>query len=156
MSEIEKIYQCILEKSYLNKVELSILLESLSNRKLVKGFLNSICILNSRYEISEDYKTELLFLYIETFGEPSTTEDITESADYFSSEMGKISDSKIEQTELRIKSLGIIIEYIKNDKDKALFEECDLIILKSIKNILLESEMYVDIIVVDELINKLK
>ena len=37
MSEIEKIYQCVFDKAYLNKVELSILLDSLSDRKLAKG-----------------------------------------------------------------------------------------------------------------------
>ena len=44
MSEIEKIYQCVFDKAYLNKVELSILLDSLSDRKLAKGFINSLCL----------------------------------------------------------------------------------------------------------------
>lgn len=155
MSEIKKIYQCVLEKSYLNKIELSILLDSLSDRKLVKGFLNNICILNTRYEIDEDYKNELLLLYIETFGEDST-DDIKETAEYFNVEIQKVFDEEISDTKQRIESLNTIIEYMGSDKDKSILEKCDLKALKSIKNILLESEMYVDIIVVDELINKLK
>lgn len=68
MSEIEKLYKCVFDKAYLNKVELSILLDSLSDRKLAKGFVNSLCLSSTGYEIDESYKRELLFLYIEAFG----------------------------------------------------------------------------------------
>ena len=68
MSEIEKIYQCVFDKAYLNKVELSILLDSLSDRKLAKWFINSLCLSSNGYEVDESYQRELLFLYVEEFG----------------------------------------------------------------------------------------
>jgi hypothetical protein len=155
MSEIEKLYKCVFDKAYLNKVELSILLDSLSDRKLAKGFVNSLCLSSTGYEIDESYKRELLFLYIEAFG-PSTTDDIKESAYYFTTELRKVSDSNISETQRRVESLGVVVEYIKSDKDKAILEKYDLELLKGIKRMLLELEMYNDIIIIDELINKSK
>ena len=52
--------------------------------------------------------------------------------------------------------MGVVVEYLKTDKDKAIFEKCDLELLKGIKSVLLELEMYNDIIIIDELINKYK
>ena len=155
MSEIEKIYQCVFDKAYLNKVELSILLDSLSDRKLAKGFINSLCLSNNGYEVDESYQRELLFLYVEEFG-VSTKEDIKDSTYYFTSELRKVSDSNISETQRRVESLGIVVEYIKSDKDKVILEKCNIDLLKSIKSILLEHEMYKDIIIVDELINNFK
>lgn len=155
MSEIEKIYQCVFDKAYLNKVELSILLDSLSDRKLAKGFINSLCLSSNGYEVDESYQRELLFLYVEEFG-VSTTEDIKDSAYYFTSELRKVSDSNISITQRRVESLGVVVEYLKTDKDKAIFEKCDLELLKGIKSVLLELEMYKDIIIIDDLINSFK
>lgn len=155
MSEIEKIYQCVFDKAYLNKVELSILLDSLSDRKLAKGFINSLCLSSNGYEVDESYQRELLFLYVEEFG-VSTTEDIKDSVYYFTSELRKVSDSNISVTQRRVESLGVVVEYLKTDKDKAIFEKCSLELLKGIKYLLLELEMYNDIIIIDELINKYK
>ena len=81
MSEVEKIYEFVFDKSYLDKVQLSILLDNLNDKKLASGFLNSLCILHKRYEISEEHKSELLLLYLEVFGEPSK-EDIIETSTY--------------------------------------------------------------------------
>ena len=61
MSEIEKIYQCVFDKAYLNKVELSILLDSLSDRKLAKWFINSLCLSSNGYEVMNLIKENYCF-----------------------------------------------------------------------------------------------
>lgn len=48
----------------------------------------------------------------------STTEDIKDSAYYFTSELRKVSDSNISVTQRRVESLGVVVEYLKTDKDK--------------------------------------
>jgi hypothetical protein len=155
MSEVEKIYEFVFDKAYLDKVQLSILLDNLNDKKLARGFLNSLCILHKRYEISEEHKSELLLLYLEVFGEPSK-EDIIETSAYFTEKMRGISNSRVSNTELRIKSLNFVMEYLKSKKDKSVFEECDLKTLYGIKAIMLDCEIYEDITMIDELIEKMK
>lgn len=48
------------------------------------------------------------------------------------------------------------MEYLKSKKDKSIFDECDLKTLNGIKAIMLDCEIYEDITMIDELIEKMK
>jgi len=54
MNDVEEIYQCLLEKTYQDAIQLDILISKVSDSDLILGFLVDLAIRHEEYESDED------------------------------------------------------------------------------------------------------
>jgi hypothetical protein len=87
MSDLDKIYDCILDKTYQNKSQLEIILSHIEDRELVVGFIFDMLLKHSTYEVD---KQSMLELMAETLGEMTPREYIKDCHNTFTEKIKKI------------------------------------------------------------------
>ena len=60
MTDIDKIYECILDKTYQNKSEFEIILSDIEDKELVVGFIFDILLKHAAYEADKQSMLELI------------------------------------------------------------------------------------------------
>lgn len=147
MSDLDKIYDCILDKTYQNKSQLEIILSHIEDRELVVGFIFDMLLKHSTYEVD---KQSMLELMAETLGEMTPREYIKDCHNTFTKKIKKINEDSLSGNIFIVDAIsalynGTIVEFEKvvskcENKDN----------LNKLKNHLLDAELYEFIGLVDK------
>jgi hypothetical protein len=154
--DIELIYKCILEKSWNNKVQFEIILDKVTDKRLVVGLLSDIAIRPKQYNASRDLAVELSTRYLneDNIGDSNY---IRESNTYYRSLMRDWNNKELDRHKF-IKDALFLIKDMFDSSDNMmeiedfLSKEENKKYLPELKNILLEGELYEAISTIDKYI----
>lgn len=154
--DIELIYKCILEKSWNNKVQFEIILDKVTDKRLVVGLLSDIAIRPKQYNASRDLAVELSTRYLneDNIGDSNY---IRESNTYYRSLMRDWNNKELDRYKF-IKDALFLIKDMFDSSDNMmkiedfLSKEENKKYLPELKNILLEGELYEAISTIDKYI----
>lgn len=148
MEDIAIIHECLLDKTYNNKVEFELILNKIQDTKLVNGFLIDLYSLSEKYECNKDDMVELAvtmgLLTLE-----SNKEDIRVANDYYKSKLQVYNNTSILKQQLLLDVL-LIMKDDDEDKFKTLLGTLSNNQLEYIKDFFLENEWYDYISIINE------
>lgn len=149
MSDLDKIYDCILDKTYQNKSQLEIILSHIEDRELVVGFIFDMLLKHSTYEVD---KQSMLELMAETLGEMTPREFIKTCHNSFLEKIKKINEDSLSGNIFIVDALGALYNGTSVEFEKVVSECENKDNLNKLKNNLLEAELYEFIGIVDKYI----
>jgi hypothetical protein len=147
MSDLDKIYDCILDKTYQNKSQLEIILSHIEDRELVVGFIFDMLLKHSTYEVD---KQSMLELMAETLGEMTPREYIKDCHDVFLEKIKKVNEESMSENLFVVDALGALYRGTSEDFEKVVSECKSKEHLNKLKQNLLDSELYEYIGIVDK------
>jgi hypothetical protein len=154
--DIELIYNCILEKTWNNKIQFEIILDKVTDKRLVVGLLSDIAIRPKEYDASRDMAIELSTRYLNEEN-ISDAKYIRESNTYYRSLMRDWNNKELDRHSFIKDALFLMKDmFDSNDKmievEDFLSKEENKKYLPELKNILLEGELYEAISIIDKYI----
>lgn len=148
MSDLNIIYDCLFNKTYQNKVLFEIELGKVEDKELVVGFLFNLILNSIEYESDKD-------LILSTWGSLGLKPekfDIKKCYKNFLYEIEKVNSESLSENRYIIEALMAILS--KEDFEEVVNKcKCKTYLLR-LKDILLESEEYELISILDKNINK--
>lgn len=156
MTDLDKIYDCILDKTYQNKSQLEIILSQIEDRELVVGFIFDMLLKHSTYEVD---KQSMLELMAEILGEMTPREFIKNCHNIFIEKIKKINDDSLSVNIFIVDALTSLYSTVDTDGKftgptegfEKLLSECDSKTkLVKLKENLLEAELYEFIGLIDK------
>lgn len=156
MTDIDKIYECIIDKTYQNKSQLEIILSEIEDRELVIGFIFDMLLKHSAYEID---KQSMLELMAETLGEMTPRDFIKNCHSGFIKKIDKINKDSLSVNSFVVEALMMLCDHVDEDgkfigttfEFEKLLRSCDSKAkLAKLKENLLEGELYEFIGLVDK------
>lgn len=146
MTDLHKIYECLIDKTYQNKAQFEILISDI-DRELAIGFIFDILLKHDAYEAD---KQTMLELMAATLGELTPREFIKECHDSFLKKIKKLNEESMQGSLFLMDALGALYRGTKEDFEKIVSECKNKEHLSNLKNNLLEGELYEFIGIVDK------
>jgi hypothetical protein len=149
MTDLDKIYGCILDKTYKNKTQFEIIISQIEDTDLAIGFIFDMLLKHVTYEVD---KQSMLELMADTLGEMKPRDFIKECHNSFLEKIKKINEDSMVGNMFIVNALsalytGTIVEFEK------VVSECEgKEHLSKLKENLLEAELYEFIGIVDKYI----
>lgn len=156
MTDIDKIYECILDKTYQNKSEFEIILSDIEDKELVIGFIFDILLKHAAYEAD---KQSMLELIADVLGEMTPRDFIKKCHSDFIEKIEKINSDSLSINRFVIDALTLLVEHVDEDGNfigttyefEKLLRACDSKEkLAKLKENLLAGELYEFIGLVDK------
>lgn len=156
MTDLDKIYECLIDKTYQNKAEFEIVLSDIEDKELAVGFIFDLLLKHTAYEAD---KQTMLELIAETLGEMTPREYIKDCHDRFMEKIKKMNDESLVGNRFVMDALTALLLVADSegnltgptDKfEKVVSESKSKEHLKKLKEHLLESELYEVIGIVDK------
>ena len=147
MTDLEKIYECLIDKTYQNKAQFEIILSQIEDRELVVGFIFDILLKHVVYEA--DRQTMLEFMAA-TLGEMVPRDFIKECHDVFLEKIKKVNEESMSENLFVVDALGALYRGTLEDFEKVVSECKSKEHLNRLKQNLLDSELYEYIGIVDK------
>lgn len=142
MTPEEKIYECLVNKTYKNKTHLDILLSTISDNKLVVGFLLELMSKPITYDIDINIPSDLLPNYYK-YKSDTSTEAIDDYIDYYKKKITILNDEVLLDCKLLMDVLSIIITTLDIGGDpRSKLSNFSSEDLERVKNYLVEEELY--------------
>lgn len=154
MNDIEEIYQCLLDKSYQDAIQLDILISKLIDQELTLGFLFDLAIRHDEYESDEDTIKSAIANFTDT-----DNMDPGYIADCHSKYITLLKTKNEESMEINrfsIETLFLLLEE-KIDEYENVVNFCtNKRALHKLKEQLLEAEVYENIAVIDKRLKEIE
>ena len=147
MSDLDKIYDCILDKTYQNKSQLEIILSHIEDRELVVGFIFDMLLKHSTYEVD---KQSMLELMAETLGEMTPHEYIKDCHNTFTEKIKKINEDSLSGNIFIVDAISALYTETIVEFEKVVSKCENKDNLNKLKNHLLDAELYEFIGLVDK------
>lgn len=147
MSDLDKIYDCILDKTYQNKSQLEIILSHIEDRELVVGFIFDMLLKHSTYEVD---KQSMLELMAETLGEMTPREYIKDCHNTFTEKIKKINEDSLSGNIFIVDAISALYNGTSVEFEKVVSKCENKDNLNKLKNYLLDAELYEFIGLVDK------
>lgn len=156
MTDLEKIYECLIDKSYQNKAQFEIVLSDIGDKELAVGFLFDLLLKHASYEAD---KQTMLELIAETLGEMTPREYIKKCHDCFLERIKEINTESMEGNRFVMDALATLLSAMDSEDNiigstesfEKVVSECkSKDHLKRLKSHLLEAEFYEVIGIVDK------
>jgi len=155
MTDLDKIYECILDKTYQNKSQLEIILSQIEDKDLVVGFIFDMLLKHSKYDVD---KQSMLELMAEILGEMKPREYIKNCHNTFNEKLHKMNDEILSENSFILVALKILSSIVDDDnifgdtdKFEKVVSECkSKEHLEKLKKKLLNAELYEVIGIVDK------
>jgi len=156
MTDLDKIYECLIDKTYQNKAQFEIVLSDIEDKELAVGFIFDLLLKHTAYEAD---KQTMLELIAETLGEMTPREYIKDCHDMFMEKIKKMNDDSMSGNLFIMDALTVLLSVVDSegnltgatDKFEKTVSECkNKEHLKKLKDHLLESELYEVIGIVDK------
>ena len=154
MKDIDLIWECIIDKSYQDKIYLELLLNKIEDRKLAIGFLTDLWSKSSDWEVDKDDIVNLTATFL---GEIPKKEMLIEYSSYFQTLMKNKNDRETEIAKFLVNFLTTLSTEISKGDNKGDFilseidttkledilsEQKDKSFISDLKEKLLTMEMY--------------
>ena len=147
MTDLERIYECLIDKTYQNKAQFEIILSQIEDRELVVGFIFDILVKHVAYDADRQIMLELMAT---TLGEMVPREFITECHDVFLEKIKKVNEESMSENLFVADALGTLYRGTLEDFEKVVSECKSKEHLNKLKQNLLDSELYEYIGIVDK------
>jgi hypothetical protein len=156
MTDLDKIFECLIDKSYQNKAQFEMLLSNIEDKDLVVGFLFDLLLKHTAYEAD---KQTILELIAETLGEIKPREYIKGCHNTFTEKIKKVNDENLAESLFIKDALTALISVLdKNGEFTRSTERFERTVsacqnkehLQKLKEQLLEGELYEVIGIVDK------
>jgi len=154
MTDLDKIYECLFDKTYQNKSQFEIVLSYIEDKELAVGFIFDLLLKHKSYEAD---KQTMLELMADTLGEITTREYIKDCHNSFTEKIKKKNDESLSGNMFVMDALTILSSIVDDDKviptDKfeKIVSECkSKEHLQKLKEHLLAAELYEVIGIVDK------
>lgn len=154
MKDVDLIWECIIDKSYQDKIYLELLLNKIEDRKLAIGFLTDLWSKSSDWEVDKDDIVNLTATFL---GEIPKKEMLIEYSSYFRTLMNNKNDREEEIAKFLVDFLTTLSTEISKGDNKGDFilseidttkledilsEQKDKSFISDLKEKLLTMEMY--------------
>lgn len=153
MKDIDLIWECLIDKSYQDNIQLELLLNKIEDRKLAIGFLIDLLVKYSDWEVDKDDIVNLTATFL---GEVPKKEMLIEYSSYFRTLMNNKNDREEDVAKFLVYFLTTLsTEISKGDKgdfilseidttklDEILSEQKDKSFISDLKEKLLTMEIY--------------
>lgn len=154
MTDIDLIWECLIDKSYKDKTQLELLLNKIEDKKLAIGFLTDLWSKSSDWEVDKDDIVNLTSTYL---GEVPKKEMLIESSSYFQTLMKNKNDREKDLAKFLVDFLTTLSNEISKGDNKGDFilseidttkledilsEQKDKSFISDLKEKLLTMEMY--------------
>ena len=147
MTDLERIYECLIDKTYQNKAQFEIILSQIEDRELVVGFIFDILLKHVAYEADRQTMLELMAT---TLGEMVPRDFIKECHDVFLEKIKKVNEESMSENLFVVDALGALYRGTLEDFEKVVSECESKEHLNKLKKNLLDSELYEYIGIVDK------
>ncbi len=154
MKDVDLIWECLIDKSYQDEVQLELLLNKIEDRKLAIGFLTDLWSKSSDWEVDKD---DIVNLTASFLGEVPKKEMLIEYSSYFQTLMKNKNDREKEIAKFLVDFLTTLSDEISKGDNKGDFilseidttkledilsEQKDKSFISDLKEKLLTMEMY--------------
>ena len=147
MTDLERIYECLIDKTYQNKAQFEIILSQIEDRELVVGFIFDILLKHVAYDADRQTMLELMAT---TLGEMVQRDFIKECHDVFLEKIKKVNEESMSENLFVVDALGALYRGTLEDFEKVVSECESKEHLNKLKQNLLDSELYEYIGIVDK------
>lgn len=154
MNDIEEIYQCLLDKSYQDAVQLDIVVSKVTDQDLVLGFLFDLVMRHEEYGSDQ----ETVKLAIANITDPDTLDakHVSDCHTKYIQTMKSKNDASMADNVFSIATLFLLLDE-KIDEYEETVANCDSVSsLEALKGHLLEGEQYEYIAVIDNRIKQIR
>jgi len=154
MNDIEEIYQCLLDKSYQDAIQLDIVISKLIDQELTLGFLFDLAMRHDEYESNE----ETIKLAISNIVDPETLDPkhVSECHSKYINLLKTKNEESMEVNQFSVKTLFMLLTGEEEEYNTAV-STCESVnALNKLKEQLLEAEVYENIAVIDKRIKELE
>jgi hypothetical protein len=147
MADLDKIYECMVDKTYQNKTEFEIILSKIEERELAIGFMFDLLLKHSLYEVDKQMMLELM---ADTLGKVTPRDFIKECHSSFLEKIVIFQENNLTVSMFVLDALNAL--YTGTTKDfKRIVADCkNKEYLGKLKENLLEAELYEFIGIVDK------
>ena len=118
MKDIDLIWECIIDKSYQDKIYLELLLNKIEDRKLAIGFLTDLWLKSIDWEVDKD---DIVNLTASFLGEVPKKEMLIEYSSYFQTLMNSKNDREKEIAKFLVDFLTTLSNEISKGDNKGDF-----------------------------------
>lgn len=154
MKDVDLIWECLIDKSYKDKIQLELLLNKIEDRKLAIGFLTDLWLKSIDWEVDKD---DIVNLTASFLGEVPKKEMLIEYSSYFQTLMNNKNDREKEIAKFLVDFLTTLSNEISKGDNKGDFilseidttkledilsEQKDKSFISDLKEKLLTMEMY--------------
>ena len=154
MNDIEEIYQCLLDKSYQDAIQLDILVSKLIDQELTLGFLIDLAIRHDEYEADE----ETIKLVIANIADPDNLDSkhVTDCHTKYVTLLKAKNEESMEINKFSITTLFMLLSGADDSYNKTITECKNINVLVKLKEQLLVAELYENIAVIDKRIKEIE
>lgn len=149
MTDLDKIYGCILDKTYKNKAQFEIIISQIEDTDLAIGFIFDMLLKHETYEVD---KQSMLELMADTLGEMKPRDFIKECHNSFLGKIKKINEDSMAGNMFIVNALSALYTGTSVEFEKVVSECEGKEHLSKLKENLLEAELYEFIGIVDKYI----
>lgn len=154
MNDIEEIYQCLLDKSYQDAIQLDILISKINDRELILGFLFDLSIRHDEYESDE----ETIRLAIANITDPENlnVKHVTDCHTKYITLLKAKNEESMEINKFSVTTLFMLLSGAIDAYNKTITECINKMALEKLKEQLLDAELYENIAVIDKRIKEIE
>jgi hypothetical protein len=154
MDDVKIIYECVFQKTWNNQVEFEMILDKVTDKRLVIGLLSDMAIRPKQYDVNRDIAIEFSSRFLNE-RDIKNIEYIRESNSYYRSIMKDYNNKELERHSFINNSLAMIKDIFDSKEKSEVFElflskQENKEYLIELKNILLEGELYEVISLIDK------
>ena len=153
MKDVDLIWECLIDKSYKDEIQLELLINKIEDRKLVVGFLTNLYTNSLDWEVDRGTIINVISTYL---GDTPKNEILLDAFRYFQNKIGDKNENQQNLDQFLVDFLTILENEMSEDDDESdfIFSEIDTTkmenllskgdknSIKHLKEKLLKMEMY--------------
>jgi hypothetical protein len=151
MKDVDLIWECLIDKSYQDGIQLELLINKIEDRKLAIGFLTNLFTNSKDWGVDKDIIINLASTYL---GDTPKNEMLLDAFRYFQNKIGDKNENQQKLDQFIVDFLTILEDEMSDDETDFIFSEIDTTKLEDIlskvdknsiqhlKEKLLKMEMY--------------
>ena len=153
MNDIEEIYQCLLDKSYQDAVQLDIVISKVSDRDLMIGFLFDLAMRHDEYEAEEETIKSAIASFTDT--DKIDPKYVSECHAKYIGLLKTKNEESLEINTFSIDTLFLLLAEDTEGYEKTVNACTNTKALEKLKEQLLDAEIYENIAVIDKRIKEI-
>ena len=124
MKDVDLIWECLIDKSYQDEVQLELLINKIEDRKLVVGFLTNLYTNSVDWEVDRGTIINVISTYL---GDTPKNEILLDAFRYFQNKIGDKNENQQNLDQFLVDFLTILEDEMSEDDDESdfIFSEID-------------------------------
>jgi|688.fasta_scaffold228655_3 hypothetical protein len=124
MKDVDLIWECLIDKSYKDEIQLELLINKIEDRKLVVGFLTNLYTNSVDWEVDRGTIINVISTYL---GDTPKNEILLDAFRYFQNKIGDKNENQQNLDQFLVDFLTILEDEMSEDDDESdfIFSEID-------------------------------